>query len=293
MTTMKVTKLCDLFLHHCTRQECAEATLAHYAGRLKRFRAEFGDREVDSVGREEVLEHFLTSGEGLSSSTRRSNIVAVQRVQRYGVKFGHLQSLWFQNDDIRKPRQGMREKVLDPQQTLAVLGEMREDAQPIYRSLRLTGARPGELCGATIADMRGGPGRRAIVLAKHKTARKTGKPRWIVLNAAAEAIAMESIGERTEGPIFRTARGNQWRRDRLSREFRRCRNKLGISKSIVLYSARHEAATQIVRTHGVAHAKEILGHTDIKTTQRYTHLEEDDLRFAVNSISDLVPAKAA
>lgn len=287
---MKTKELATAFIRHCERQGCAANTLAHYQGRLKRFLEEFGNTDVKDIGRDELMEHIHKSSTGLSPSTKRANIVVIERLQKFARKFGHIKRRWIKDGDVQKPRQGYREKYATNEETQALIAEMRVDARLIYRTLRLTGARPGELCGATIAHLIGEPGERMIVLTNHKTARKTGRPREIILSPVAEELVMEAVGDRTEGPIFATARGKHWLRDRLSREFRRCRNKLGVSPEIVLYSARHEAATEIVRTVGIAQAAGLLGHSDIKTTQRYTHLARADLRAAAAaSIRDIRP----
>lgn len=285
---IRVGNLVSLFLDHSVRQGCAESTIRHYRDRLRTFLDAFGDRKAKSIAREEILSHFHTSGAGLSDSTRRSNIVAVERVQKYALQFGHLKKPWIRPGDVQKPRQGQRSKFLTADQTERIVEALRPDARAIYRALRLTAARPGELCGAEIGDLEGSAGEAVLVIRKHKTARKTGRPRRIVLSAEAEQIVRAAIGDRLEGPVFTNRRGKAWTRERLSREFRGVRNALGITTEIVLYCTRHEAATQIVRAVGVAQAQGILGHTDIKTTQRYTHLNDDDLRAAAMALRDVV-----
>ncbi len=60
-------------------------------------------------------------------------------------------------------------------ETEAILARASPSFRLIYLALRQCGARPGELCRATIADI--DRKSNAIVLREHKTARKTGKPR--------------------------------------------------------------------------------------------------------------------
>jgi integrase len=167
---------------------------------------------------------------------------------------------------------------------------MRKDAIPIFRCCRLTGSRPGELCAARIEQIEGPPGERLIVQTKHKTAKKTGQKRRIILTAAAEELVDIATAGRTEGAIFLTARGLPWLRDRLSREFRRCRDHLGISKKIVLYSTRHEAASRMIDAGcDINQVKVQLGHTDIGTTQRYVHAKDETVRQAAMAIQDVKP----
>ena len=61
----------------------------------------------------------------------------------------------------------------------------------IYSALRQCGARPGELCRATIADV--DRTSRVITLKEHKTARKTGQPRRIPVGRKLENLLDQAI----------------------------------------------------------------------------------------------------
>lgn len=54
---------------------------------------------------------------------------------------------------------------------------------------------------------------------------------------------------------------------------------------LVPHSIRHSAATRILRAGNTpTQAQKLLGHKSYLTTQRYEHLEVDDLREAVDSL---------
>src|SRR4029077_20198190 len=133
--------------------------------------------------------------------------------------------------------------------------------------LRRCGARPGELCRATIADV--DRINRVITLKEHKTARKTGKPRRIPIGRKFGELLDQAIGNRTEGPVFLSPRGKQWKVANLSRTYSRQRDDAGLPKDLVLYLARHECGTKIWREKGIECARRLLGHANISTTQRY------------------------
>lgn len=275
---MTVAELVTKFLFHCERNGCKPATIRHYQGRLKKFVGRFGTMTPADVGREDVLNFLHEAGKGLSNSTRRSNIVVLERLQSYAVDFDHLVGPWIRKKDAQKPPQGRRERVATLEETQQLLKAASPDFALIYRALRLTGARPGELCNANISDLHGPPDARMLVLTEHKTSRKTGAPRRIPIGAGVAPIFAAAIGERTEGRIFVDRRGHAWDRDRLSRCFRVLRNQLGLSRELVLYSTRHEFGTAVAREFGILEASKLLGHTDVKTTQRYTHPREEELR---------------
>src|SRR5262245_24042262 len=136
------------------------------------------------------------------------------------------------------------------------------------------GARPGELCRATIADV--DLTNRVITLKEHKTARKTGQPRRIPIGRKLGSLLDQAIGKRSEGPIFLSPAGRGWSVQNLSRTSRQ-RDNAGLPRDLVLYLARHECGTKICREKGIEYARRLLGHANISTTQRYMHLDEREL----------------
>ena len=71
--------------------------------------------------------------------------------------------------------------------------------------------------------------------------------------------------------------GRAWKVGNLSRTYSRLRDQAGLPKDMVLYLARHECGTKICREKGIEYARRLLGHTNITTTQRYMHLDENEL----------------
>lgn len=59
---------------------------------------------------------------------------------------------------------------------------------------------------------------------------------------------------------------------------------------IKLHTLRHSAASFLINSgRSLYEVQKILGHTQIKTTQRYAHLSEDSLIAAANEVSKIVP----
>ena len=160
-------------------------------------------------------------------------------------------------------------------ETAAILSRALPAFRLIYSALRQCGARPGELCRATIADV--DRANRVIVLKEHKTARKTGKPRRIPIGRKLGELLDQAIGGRTEGPVFLSPAGKAWTVPNLSRTYSRLRDMAGLPRDLVLYLARHECGTKICREKGIEFARRLLGHTNISTTQRYMHLDDRKL----------------
>ena len=128
-------------------------------------------------------------------------------------------------------------------ETETILAQASPAFRLIYSALRQCGARPGELCRATIADV--DRPNRVITLKEHKTVRKTGKARRIPIGRKLDNLLDQAIGDRTEGPVFLCPSGRGWRVENLSRTYSRLRDLAGLPKDLVLYLARHECGTKI------------------------------------------------
>src|SRR5262249_37040514 len=153
----------------------APATMAFYRARLKRFVEAYNSRELATLTSLEIDDHLAQAGDGLSDSTRHHDAVALQRLQQFALEHKLLETPIF--GKLEKPPVGHRHRLPTADETAAILSHASPAFRLIYSALRQCGARPGELCRATIADI--DRTANAIILLEHKTARKSGKPRRI------------------------------------------------------------------------------------------------------------------
>jgi integrase len=270
---MRIDTLIDEFLAQC-RQGLSKATVAFYRGRLRKFRERFGERDFATLKLSEIVDYLEWAGTGASDSTRRHNIVALERLQLFARERRVIRKRIFPR--LKKPPIALREKLPTAEEREALLREASAEFKLIYAALRQCGARPSELCGALIEQIQTLEGGRALVLTKHKTARKTGKPRIIPIGNKLGELIAEGAGDRTAGPIFRSPRGTAWTPANLSATYRSLRDAAGLPKHLCLYLARHEHASEMVRRFDIHAAKEALGHSSINTTQRYVHTKLED-----------------
>jgi len=276
---MRIDELIATF-HSWNSRHRAPATVAFYQARLKKFCQAYNARELASLTPLEIDEHLATAGTGMSDSTRHHDIVALQRLQKFALEHKLLDQPVIGN--LEKPRVGHRDRVPTTAETEAILENASPAFRLIYSALRQCGARPGELCRATIADV--DRVNRVITLKEHKTARKTGKPRRIPVGEKLGAFLTQAIGERVAGPVFLSPAGKAWTVPNLSRTYSRLRDLAGLPRDLVLYLARNECGTKICREKGIEYARRLLGHTNISTTQRYMHLDDNELADAQDLI---------
>jgi len=80
--------------------------------------------------------------------------------------------------------------------------------------------------------------------------------------------------------------------NRISRTFKRVADKIGLNngitdprQKIVFHSCRHTFASRLIANHvDVYVVKELLGHSDLKQTERYSHIEHGNLMEAVSGL---------
>jgi integrase len=269
---MLIEELNEKFLAWCGWHR-APATVGFYRTRLKRFCEAYNARELASLTPLEIDQHLAEAGAGMSGSTRHHNAVALERLQKFALEHKLLDQPVF--GKLEKPRVGQRDRVPAASETEAILMHASPQFRLIYSALRQCGARPGELCRATIADV--DRGKCVITLKEHKTARKTGQPRRIPIGRKLGELLDQAIGQRTEGPVFLSPSGRQWKVANLSRTYSRHRDVAGLPRDLVLYLARHECGTKICREKGIEYGRRLLGHSNISTTQRYMHLDDREL----------------
>lgn len=146
------------------------------------------------------------------------------------------------------------------------------------RLIALTGCRKSEICNLTWSEVRG----RRLLLHDAKTG-----PRTVWLGEEARAL----LGGLTRDPandlVFSGDR-HQLSMKGLNRCFWRAREAAGLSQ-VRLHDLRHSFASRAASmSETLPMIAKLLGHTDIKMTARYAHLDDASVIGACNRIGDLL-----
>lgn len=222
-----------------------------------------------------------------NGGTVRLFLQSLRAAFRWGVQAGLLA-----NDPVARAEQPParsrgREAILDPSQHAQLLKLASRHLRPVVVVLEATGARPGEIAGATAGDYDAQLG--ALVYHQggarpedafcHKTAGK-GKDRVILLTGEALEIVRERVRAGGKGPLFKTRAGRPWTSKSIAKGFAGLRERTGIP-ALTAYSYRHTFATAWLRDGGsIDHLAELLGNTPAVIRRHYSHLcgERDALR---------------
>jgi integrase len=254
------------------------ATVAFYSGRSAWIRNALGALEWSELTPQKVRvaldqANRRTDGSQKAPDTMRGNVITWQQFEAWAVETGRIAQP-VMDKPLPKPTGRQRDWI----PVVADVAKLLDGAPPefasIYRVLLLTGARPGELCQARIADFNRGTN--IITLADHKTVGKTHRPREIPVSTACRPFVLQAIADRTSGPIF-LHHDRPWTTAQLSQAFRRLRDRKQLDRRWVLYSARHKFATELCHAMDIEAAATVLGHRQISTTRRYVHHDSEQL----------------
>src|SRR4030066_161133 len=230
------------------------------------------------------LAHLVTVQKAKPSSTGR-NISSLKRLFRYLLRQGKISTdPTLQIDTPKLPRHLPKrlteqdvEQLLNAPDVQTPLG-LRD--RTMFEVLYATGLRVSELVTLRITQVSQDMGVVRVV-------GKGSKERLVPLGE--EAIAWirqylkearpELLGGRAADDLFVTARGSAMTRQMFWHLLRRYAAQAGLKKSISPHTLRHAFATHLLN-HGadLRVVQLLLGHSDISTTQIYTHVARERLK---------------
>ncbi|MFL5330514.1 MAG: tyrosine-type recombinase/integrase [Gemmataceae bacterium] len=269
-TRIKIAKVCDLFLTY-SKKHHAESTFEQNKYFLDSFCQSVGRVRVSDIKKHRLTEWLEKSGLGQTSQNKA--IGTIKQAFNWALDQDHIGANPFAS--TKRPRALKRERILLPGERELIFKKIKgEGFKDFLETLEETGARPGELARVTAADI--DFEKNVIILWKHKTVHKTGKPRLIFLTPKVKEICKRLTKIHSSGPIFRTIDGNKWTKDSLNCRFRRLRKKYPQLAGVTAYSFRHTWATNALeRGVPLATVAELMGHSSTEMLERvYAHLNQ-------------------
>lgn len=243
----------------------------------RRFIQEFADAcgglQVGEIKPIHVT-NWLAKKTTWGTTTRNRVIGEVKQVFNWAVEQGLIESNPIKS--LKKPTAKWRERILTAEERAKIFGSITDQAfRDVITALEQTGARPGEIRVVTAAnvDLKNG----VWVLTKHKTSKKTHRPRVIYLTPAMQELTARRIKQFPTGPIFRNKFGQPWSSNAIRIRFRRLREQFPELKDVVAYCYRHTFATDgLVKGVPIATVAELLGHrSTAMIEEHYGHLAKE------------------
>jgi integrase/recombinase XerC len=271
------------FLRHLAVERNASAhTLRSYANDLTDFQRFLATRDSADFTTADfkTVRAWLASlhARGLAPASVARKLAALRSCFRFLVRRGVIERNPAR--EARSPRQPRRLVTFLPIDEATQLvdgralgGRSRARDVAILETLYATGLRVSELAGLDLDDLD-----RA-----ERTVRVLGKGRKerIVPFGSHAARALERwLGERGEadGAVFTNARGGRLTVRSVHTIVRRSARAAGITRRVSPHTLRHTFATHLLDGGADLRAiQELLGHSRLSTTQRYTHVGAEQL----------------
>jgi integrase len=211
---------------------------AWYRNFFRSFARLFGNLRVSQLARKHVSRWLETAGYNPTSANRA--VGAIKAAFNWAVAEEHIPGNPIAH--VKKPRGLVRDRVLTPEERQLILGSIRDERfRNFVEAMTLTGCRPGEV--AKVAPEHVELTRGVWVFPKHKTVKKTGKPRVVYLCPEAIELTRRLLKEHPDGPLFRNTRGHPWTRNAIRIRFRNLRRKHPELKGVIAYTYRASFAT--------------------------------------------------
>jgi len=278
------------FLDYLTVEKgLSKNTLESYGRDLRKYTVFLKGRGVTDIsasGRVDIREFIVHLRDcGLSSASTARTLVAVKGLHRFMLAEGLTGK--DPTEAIESPKRGRTlPKALSSSEVEALLKAPSGTAPAALRDkamievLYAAGLRVSELVGLKVGDVNSEVGYVSAF-------GKGSKGRLVPLGEAAlAAIAAYTAGaralllkEKESQSLFVTSRGTGMTRQGFWKLLKRYARIAGIKKEISPHMLRHSFATHLLE-HGadLRSVQAMLGHSDISTTQIYTHVEASRLK---------------
>ena len=267
-------------------------TLSAYGSDLKRYQVFLKKRKivsVDVVTRKIVMDFLLEERDrGLSATSVARQLVAVRLFHRFLAAEGKIREditeelespkLWKHLPDVLSVSEV--ESLIQAPNTRKPAG-VRDQA--ILELMYATGLRASEVTGLKVGHVNFESG----------TLRATGKgdkERMVPLGRAAQKCVkryldgarrqlMGTLAPPNDGALFVNRWGRKMSRQAVWEVLKKYAKQSGVRKEIYPHILRHSFATHLLEGGAdLRVVQELLGHSDISTTQIYTHVEKSRLK---------------
>lgn len=273
-----------------------------YYGNIIKFNKEFNDDEINSIINPSFFEtltlqdfysylSYLDNEKNDTASTRSRKISAIKSFYKY--LYSEIEVINSNvSEKLTNPKISQRQPVyLTLTETERLLDTINNEKNDFLRSRDLaivftfltTGMRLSELVSINITD---------IVNDHFNIIGKGNKERTVYLTDnclqliySYILVRAKYIGDKDIDALFISTRKKRISNRAIQSTIDKYLKKAGFDTSIYsTHKLRHTAATLMYKYGNVdiRALKDILGHSNVSTTQIYTHLDDDDLKNAVN-----------
>jgi len=287
-STSHANHLADQFIHHLRVEKgLAKNTIESYSRDLARYFdfLEKGGLLPLKASQITIMDYVSSLAGSLSIRSIARNLSSLKAFYRFLVSDGKIQTnpaRLISNPKLPRRLPG----VLSAEEVERLLGApdvqtsrgLRDRA--MLELLYASGLRVSELVGLRIANIN-------LEAGWVRTLGKGSKERMVPMGSKAQQALKEYLADsrpsllrkRSSSYLFVTSRAKPMSRQGFWKLLKRCSRQVGIRKEIFPHSLRHSFASHLLE-HGadLRSVQIMLGHSDISTTQIYTHVTRERLK---------------
>jgi len=275
----------------------AERTAREYMALVRSFLLWLDSRGIDLVAvRTDDLLAYQSGlyaarkkdGRPYAVSTQAQCLIVAKSLFRFLYRRNYVMQDPAAAIDLPRLEERLPRVILTKEEVLRLLGAASKATTPralrdraVLETFYATGIRVSELAKLTPYDVDTEERTLRVLLGKGK------KDRHVPLTRAAASAIEEYIlkgrsaivGSSRSPYLFVADRGGYFHRALVSLIVRRYAKKAGIRKHVTCHTLRHSVATHLLKGGAdIRHIQVLLGHTSLRSTERYTRVELSDLK---------------
>ena len=273
-----------LMRQHLLLKAYSPSTIKTYLNEMGQLLQILGNLPADELKPEQLKRYLVYCYEklGLKENTLHSRINALKFY--YEQVLGREKFFW----EIPRPKKPLLlPKVLSEDELgnlFNALGNIKHKA--MLFTAYSGGLRVSEVAALKIKNIDSGRMQILIERAKGK------KDRYVALSPVLLDILRSYIKKYKPRPLFylfeSEQTGTAYPARTIQRIFQLAKENAGIQKDVGIHSLRHSFATHLLeKGTDIRYIKDILGHFNIKTTERYLHVSKKDLVNIISPLDDL------
>lgn len=246
-----------------------------------------GKKYIDEITRKDIIDfHHGLRNKGYKPGTCNRSLVLLRYAFNLAIRWEipGIQKNPTKDVPLFDDQEGRRDRFLTQEETQRLFEAVTKSdnslLQYIIPMLILTGARKREVLDARWEDFDLDKRQWRIPVTK------AGRPRYVPLSSGVINLLAHVPHDARNPWVFANPKTGKpyvsiygsWNTARIS---------VGL-RDVCIHSLRHSMASNLVNSgRSLYEVQRILGHTQIKTTQRYAHLSQDTLLDAVNAASEM------
>jgi integrase/recombinase XerD len=279
----------QLFMNYLRVEKgVSDNTLQAYRRDIQKLALFAGKRKLgtDSAGRSDIVDFLGTLyRQGLDSRSVARHLVTIRHFFRFALTEGLITADPAENIESPKFRQSLPDflsveevdRLLRQPDTSTTAG-LRDKA--MIELMYSTGLRVSELCNLRVGDVQMDPGcLRCIGKGNKERLVPIGRGALKVLEEYLRKARPKLAADRVSPNVFLNQKAHRISRMAFWKILSDYGRKAGLRKSLTPHMLRHSFATHLLdRGADLRSVQIMLGHSDISTTQIYTHVVEERLK---------------